>query len=123
MSRLIHNRDERKEYWHDELVRRGFSLRHIHGDWSHYGHGVFTVSFNVGSLFSQLVGPYGIDLSIMVPPTEVKGWVNTASVSVMDVEDSQVDHVLDCLVEPELLPTCVGIGWFGRLLENWLAAR
>ena len=121
--RVIQNENERKEYWYSELVRRGFCLHEAIEDWSHFTNGLFSVSFSVKSIFLSTGLYAGIVLSINVSSEQVSRWVNTVSVNIVDVEGADIHHVLDCLVKPELLPTCIGIPWFSKFLESWMAAR
>lgn len=120
---IIRGRDDRRRYWHGELVRRGFSFSGRLGVWSHYSHGVFYVAFREESAWDPVYN--GIDLSVTVPSDQVLGWVNTFSITILDRKraSENVHHMLDCLVEPDLLPSCVGIDWMGRFLESWMAAR
>lgn len=122
--RIIEGSDERRCYWVHQFACRGFERiptvdrNSNYRDWEQWRIGRFTAYF-YERVFESLVpagrGPV-VYLCVFLDGTLKKG----AWFRLLDVEDSGIHRFLDCLIQPWLLSTCVGIPGVDDFLEVWL---
>lgn len=133
MGRIIRDTRVRRDYWLDQFLSRGFLRETEHqtdeelGEMIHLKRGIFNVTLLAKS---PLPSPLGCEAQIDVwifPGLVHDGKGDppcfSAHRTVLDIDDRDTLHVLDALADTDLLPTCVGIRWFGRLLETLLRTQ